>query len=100
MKNKSKKREAWISIKSIFLVIAGTLVLSFGTAVFILPFDLVTGGVSGLSIVIHRILPADLVSVDTIITVVTWTLFLLGLLVLGKSFALKTLSHIPRKIIG
>lgn len=91
MKNKSKKREAWISIKSIFLVIAGTLVLSFGTAVFILPFDLVTGGVSGLSIVIHRILPADLVSVDTIITVVTWTLFLLGLLVLGKSFALKTL---------
>lgn len=91
MKNKSKKREVLRYIKNILLVIAGTLVLSFGTAIFILPFDLVTGGVSGLAIVIHRLLPAEIVSIDTIITVITWALFLLGLIVLGKSFALKTL---------
>jgi uncharacterized membrane-anchored protein YitT (DUF2179 family) len=65
--------------------------LSFGTSVFILPFDLVTGGVSGIAIVLDKILPFEFLSIDIIVTVLTWVLFLLGLFILGKNFAVKTL---------
>lgn len=90
MKKGLKRSEALIRIKNILLVIAGTLVLSFGTSIFILPFDLVTGGVSGISIVADKLIPIEFITVDMIITVITWALFLLGWIFLGKSFAAKT----------
>ncbi len=71
------------------LTVLGTIILALGTAVFIIPFDLVCGGMSGLAIVINHIFPT--LPIDLIITVLTWSLFLLGLLVLGKNFALQTL---------
>ena len=76
--------------KNILLTVIGTLILAFGTAVFIVPFDLVAGGVSGLSIVISRSVGSFL-SVDLLITLLTWGLFFVGLLLLGKDFAAKTL---------
>ena len=77
------------NIKSVLLVIAGTLVLALGTAIFIIPFDLVTGGISSIAIILHKIIPV--LSIDLLITLVTWTLFFIGLICLGKGFALKTL---------
>ena len=77
-------------IKNITLIVVGTLVLAFGTAVFIIPFELVVGGVSGFSIVVNRITGGKL-SVDLLITLFTWALFFLGIFTLGKGFALKTL---------
>ena len=77
-------------IKNIALVVAGTLILAFGTSVFIIPFGLVAGGVSGFSIVINRVIGGAL-SVDLLITLLTWSLFILGIFTLGKSFAVKTL---------
>lgn len=91
---KKKKTEILGHVKSILLVIAGTLILSFATAVFILPFNLVTGGVSGLAIVIDRIVPHDIlpfVTIDLIVTALTWFLFFVGLVILGREFAMKTL---------
>ena len=77
-------------MKNIVFVIAGTLILAFGTSVFIIPFGLVAGGVSGFSIVINRVIGGAL-SVDLLITLLTWALFVLGVFTLGKSFAVKTL---------
>ena len=88
---KMQKAELWNRARSIMLVIVGTLVLAFGTAVFILPFDLVAGGMSGLAIVIDALIPVEVITVDLIITFLTWSLFLLGLIFLGKDFAMKTL---------
>lgn len=79
------------NIKAILLVIAGTLVLALGTAVFIIPFDLVTGGISSIAILLGKVIRADFVTTDLLITVITWTLFFLGLISLGRSFALRTL---------
>lgn len=78
-------------IKNILFVLVGTLVLSFGTAVFIFPFDLISGGVSGYSIVIHHLLPFEWLTVDIVMTILTWLLFLLGFIIMGKEFATKTL---------
>ncbi len=78
-------------IKNTGLVALGTLILAFGTAIFILPFDLVIGGMSGLAIGIDRLCPWECVSKDLLITLLCWGLFLLGFLILGKRFAAKTL---------
>ena len=78
-------------LKNIALTIIGTVILAFGTAVFIIPFDLVVGGMSGFAIVLDKVIPFEFVTVDLLITVMTWSLFLVGFLVLGKGFAAKTL---------
>lgn len=86
-----KKELLFRLIKNTGLVALGTLILAFATAVFILPFDLVIGGMSGLAIGIDRLCPWECVSEDLLITLLCWGLFLLGFLILGKRFAAKTL---------
>ena len=90
MKFKLSKKDILHEIRNLILIILGSAILGMGTGIFIVPFDLITGGVSGLSIVIQKILPFEL-SVDFYVTVITWILFLLGLITMGKGFALKTL---------
>ena len=89
---KITEKEVWNHGRNILLVVVGTLILAFGTAVFLLPFDLVAGGMSGLAIVIDELVPFDdILTVDVIITILTWLLFFLGLFIFGKDFAAKTL---------
>lgn len=90
MKFNLTKKNILHELKNLFFVVLGSIILGFGTGIFIVPFDLVTGGVSGLSIIFQKIIPLDL-SVDVYVAIITWVLFFLGLFTLGKSFALKTL---------
>lgn len=99
-KKKHTKPDLLLQLKNIALVIAGTLVLAFGCAIFVVPSNLVTGGVTGLSIVIDNILDIPPVTlpifgempfIDIIVFIITWGLFFLGLIFLGKDFAIKTL---------
>ena len=90
MKLKHSKKQILHEARNIFLVILGAAILGAGTGIFIVPFDLVTGGVSGLAIVVEHLLPFN-ISVDVYVAIITWTLFFLGLITLGKSFAMKTL---------
>ena len=76
--------------KRVLFVSAGTSLIAFGSAVFIIPFSLVAGGVSGAAIIIERALGGAL-EIDLIIAVLSWGTFLLGLLMLGRAFAAKTL---------
>ncbi len=78
-------------IKNLALTLFGTLVLAFGTAVFLVPYSLVSGGMSGIAIVINLLFDSELITVDLIVAVLSWVLFFLGLIFLGRSFALKTL---------
>ncbi len=78
------------TLKKFGLIILGTLALAFGCAIFIIPFNLVTGGVTGVAIIINQF-TKDIIPIDAIIAVLTWGLFFVGLIVLGKDFAMKTL---------
>ena len=78
-------------IKNLALVILGSVIIAFGVAVFILPMNLVVGGMSGLGLVLDKIIPVKFLTVDVIIFIMTWFFFFLGLIVLGREFALKTL---------
>ena len=83
-------------LKNTLLVILGTGILAFGTGLFIIPFNLVTGGVSGIGIVLEQIIPDEApffgaLGADVYASVLVWLLFFVGLLFLGKHFALQTL---------
>ncbi|MBQ9544231.1 MAG: YitT family protein [Clostridia bacterium] len=86
-----RRKKRLTALKNVLEVILGTAILAFGTAVFIVPFDLVVGGVSSVALITNRLLGDNAVSIDLLITVLTWSLFFLGLVFLGKGFALKTL---------
>ena len=91
MKLKMTKNELLLQLKTLSLVIIGTLVLAFGCAVFVVPFDLVTGGVTGISIIVDNIIKGA-IDIELVIGGITWGLFFLGLFFLGWDFALKTLA--------
>ena len=88
---KYNKADLIKAIKNMLLVVVGTLILAFGTSIFILPFNMVVGGVSGLSIIVKQFLPWEFMTIDLVITIITWLLFAVGFFGQGKSFALKTL---------
>ena len=77
-------RPGWL-----FLSVYGTALLAFGTAAFLLSCELVAGGVSGLAVLLHRLLPW--LSAPAWVALLSWGLFLLGWLFLGRAFAARTL---------
>lgn len=85
------KKSVLAALKNMALVVGGTLILSFATAVFVIPFDLVVGGISSIAIILHKVISVEVITVDVLITVVTWLLFFVGLFCLGRQFAIKTL---------
>jgi len=78
-------------IKNTLFIVVGTSILAFGISVFILPHNLVVGGVSGLAIVIEGIILHGIISVDALVSVLSWAFFIIGVFTLGISFAAKTL---------
>ena len=89
--NKMSKAELFRICKNFGLTFLGTLVLAFGTAVFLVPYSLVSGGMSGIAIVLDLLIDVEFITVDLIVAVLSWTLFFVGLIFLGRDFALKTL---------
>lgn len=90
------KRDVLRFIKNTLLVILGTGILAVGTGLFLIPFNLVSGGVSGIGIILADEIP-DAVPIigtweaETFASILVWVLFFVGLAFLGKHFALQTL---------
>lgn len=83
-----KTQSPKLLLKNITLTVLGTLLLSVATSLFILPYDLVVGGMSGLAILFNSVFP---LGKELWVTIVTISLYLLGLIFLSRDFALKTL---------
>lgn len=75
-------------ILNVLIIILGNLSLALGISLFILPHGIVNGGTSGVSIIVQKLFG---INPEIIITILCWLLFFVGLVVLGKKFALKTL---------
>lgn len=73
---------------NIIVIIFGNLFLAFGISVFILPHGIVNGGTSGVALIIEEVFG---INPDIVIFTLCWSLFFVGLAVLGKTFAFKTL---------
>lgn len=83
---KVNKRKLIIDAASILL---GNILLAFAIAYFIIPNNVLSGGVAGLSIALSPLLKIE---VDTLITSIIVISFILGYVFLGKEFALKTIA--------
>lgn len=79
--------------KSVFLryglVLLGTFIFTLGVYLFVLPYDLLTGGVAGITVLFKPFFPG--LNENLCITVLNVGLFIVGFLVLGREFALQTI---------
>ena len=79
-----------IYLKNYFLVFLGTLALAFGSVIFLTECEIVAGGVSGVAIIVQHFVHGFVVY-DIVVAALMVIFWLLGLIFLGKSFAIRTL---------
>ncbi len=72
---------------NILLILLGNLLLVIGVGVFILPFNILSGGVAGVAVALNPILNIDR---ELVINGVIIGFFIVGWIILGKGFAVKT----------
>lgn len=72
----------------VFIILAGNLIYALGITMFILPNGLITGGTTGLALFFNQTVHFP---VSRFVMLFNVFMFLLGLFVLGKKFALTTL---------
>ena len=82
---KTTNKEALIDI---LWILAGNLFLAIGVAWFILPNNVLTGGLAGVAIALE---PLFHIQPEFMINALTVVLFLAGAVILGKKFAMKTI---------
>lgn len=90
-----KRKRRMRVVRDTLYVIIGTAILALGAGLFIIPFGLVTGGVSGIGIVLEELFESvpflTGITADQYASLLVWVLFFVGLAFLGKMFALQTL---------
>lgn len=77
------KEKIW----DLFLVLLGSFLLASAAAFFIVPHNVVTGGVAGIAVIVTKATGLD---ADMLIAFLAISLFLIGWMFLGKEFAIKT----------
>lgn len=73
----------------ILLVVVGNLMLAIAVHTFILPYEILSGGVAGIAVALAKITGYRS---DLIISVLIWLLFGLGAYFLGRKFTIHTIS--------
>ena len=74
-------------IKDYGIVLLGTFIMAIAVKVFILPFNILSGGVAGIAVALE---PVFHLNPDLVINIMVLSMFILGSLILGKDFAMKT----------
>ncbi len=98
-KNKNAISSNKIDIKGLLfrysMIILGCVLIAFGSAVFLVPCNIIAGSLSGIGIIIDHFVKMSYPDLDTTVDitvgVLTWILFFIGLIFLGKKFTLRTL---------
>lgn len=80
------KREKLIEA---LLLIAGNAILAFSVSFFIIPNNILSGGVAGVAIAINPFIDIE---VTTLMNIIIGVTFVMGYVFLGKKFALKTVA--------
>lgn len=79
------KRTIW----NVIQILLGNFILAVGVSCFVIPNEILSGGVAGLSIALEPLIP--FISPNDMITLLTVGLFIFGGIFLGKGFFIKTL---------
>ena len=87
-KIKENKKRILHLLYQFVLVLIGTFVLAVANAFFLVPFSIVSGGISGIGIILAD---AGFLTVDIWQYILCWGLFFLGSIILGFKFTFNTL---------
>lgn len=88
LKRKLSKKEIITLIKNTSLIVIGSILLAFGTGIFLVPSGINAGGLSGIALIFQATLNWE---VDIVVGVLVWSLFALSIFFLGRRFAMQTL---------
>jgi len=77
----SKKIKEWL------LVIAGSIILAISVGLFVLPNNILTGGVAGIVVIVKKFFP---INEEYFVIFINVVLFIVGWIFLGKKFFRKT----------
>ena len=86
--NTTKKRKAYIAVKSWILMTVGTILMSIGVYFFKIPNGFATGGVSGIGTILVKVLP--FLTAGQWITAINAVLLILGFVCLGRTIGVRT----------
>lgn len=81
-------------IKNNLYILLGAIIYALGCSFFLLPMDIITGGLTSLAIIFANVPGLNALSVNDYIYILNWLFFVVGLLVLGLKYSLKTLVFI------
>ncbi len=73
------------------IITLGCVIYSFGVAVFLDPYNIAPGGITGIAIIINYLLPIEMNITGILIIVINLPLFVLGAIFFGKKFTISTL---------
>ena len=77
----NRRRTIW----RYFLILLGSLILACGTSFFLIPYNIVSGGVSGLGIIFQQAFSLNAEGTNTVITILQLFFFVLGYFLLGNT---------------
>nr|WP_290461909.1 YitT family protein [Acutalibacter muris] len=78
------------NLKTFLIINAGVFLLSLGVYFFKFPNNFTTGGVSGLSIILGRLIPMPWLSPATMMWIINMALLAIGFIFLGRGFGVWT----------
>lgn len=78
-------------VKNCLLIFFGALLMSLGDSFFVLPMNIVSGGISSLAIISNWMPGMNVISTQVYVLIYTWIFFLLGLIFIGVRYSLRTL---------
>jgi len=80
-------------ILNVLYIFLGACVSAFGDSFFTIPLNIVSGGISSLSIISHSVPGRNRLSTEIYVLIFTWSFFLLGLIFVGLKYSLNTLVY-------
>ena len=89
-----KTKQEWTkAILKALIVVLGTFVVAFGNVAFLVPLDINAGGLNGVAIIARYFVAesSKVLVYNIIVDAASVALWLVGLIFIGKEFALKTL---------
>ena len=75
-------------MKAILKILIGVILTDIAFGMIILPQSFAAGGITGLSVILHKVIP---LSISVLVFICNVVLFVLGYLFVGKEFVFKTL---------
>ena len=90
-KKEATKTDFATKLKNFLILTGGSTMVAIGSHFFKNPNEFATGGVTGVGIILGKVIPPEVMNVNTITVILNIIILIFGLMFVGKSFTVKTI---------